>query len=96
MEQNGKVTSNAEFQLLLKNFFLFLGWSGTESTITEATTGLQYQPRMMDDDECGAVGGMRIGRGNRSTRRISVPVALCPPQIPHDVTRWPPWWEAGD
>jgi hypothetical protein len=37
------------------------------------------------DDECGAVGGM-IGRGNRSTRRKPVPVLLCPPQIPHDLT----------
>jgi pimeloyl-ACP methyl ester carboxylesterase len=34
----------------------FSGWSGTESTITEATTGLLYQPRMMDDNECGTVG----------------------------------------
>jgi hypothetical protein len=24
---------------------------------------------MIDDDDYGAVGGMRIGRGNRSTRR---------------------------
>jgi hypothetical protein len=24
---------------------------------------------MMYEDECGAVGGMEIGRGNRSTRR---------------------------
>jgi hypothetical protein len=39
-----------------------------------------------DDDECGAVGGMRIGRGSRSTRRKSAPVPLCPPQIPHDLT----------
>jgi hypothetical protein len=36
--------------------------------------GLLYQPLMIDDDECGAVGGMRIGRGNRSTRRKPVPV----------------------
>jgi hypothetical protein len=29
--------------------------------------GLLYQPRMIDDDDdCGAIGGMRIGRGNRS------------------------------
>jgi hypothetical protein len=48
--------------------------------------GLLYQPRMFDDDdECGAVGGMRIGRGNRSTRRKPAPVPLCPPQIPHDL-----------
>jgi hypothetical protein len=39
-----------------------------------------------DDDECGAVGGIRIGRGDRSTRRKPAPVLLCPPQIPHDLT----------
>jgi hypothetical protein len=26
--------------------------------------GLLYQPQMIDEDECGAVGGMRIGRGS--------------------------------
>jgi hypothetical protein len=36
--------------------------------------------------EYGAVGGMRIDRGNRSTRRKLAPVPLCPPQIPHDLT----------
>jgi hypothetical protein len=40
-----------------------------------------------DYDDCGAIGGMRIGRGNRSTRRKFAPVLLCPPQIPHDLTR---------
>jgi hypothetical protein len=29
-----------------------------------------------DDDECGTVGGMKIGKGNRSTRRKPVPVSL--------------------
>jgi hypothetical protein len=38
----------------------------------------------MDDDECGAVGGM-IGRGKRSTRRKPAPVLLSPPQIPNDM-----------
>jgi hypothetical protein len=32
-----------------------------------------------------AVGGMRIGRGNRSTPRKPAPVPLSPPQIPHDL-----------
>jgi hypothetical protein len=40
----------------------------------------------MIDGDYGAVGGMRIGRGNRSTRRKPAPVPLCPPQIPHDLT----------
>jgi hypothetical protein len=43
-------------------FFSFWGWSETESTITEATTGLLYQPQMkMDDDECGVIGGFLAG-----------------------------------
>jgi hypothetical protein len=39
-------------------------YSGTESTINEATTGLLYQPlMMMDYDECGAIGEI-ISREN--------------------------------
>jgi hypothetical protein len=34
------------------------------------------------DYDDGEIGGMMIGRGNRSTRRKPVPVPLCPPQ-PH-------------
>jgi hypothetical protein len=45
-----------------------------------------YQPGMIDDDECGAFGGMRIGKGNRSTLRKPAPVPLRPPQIP---MTWP-------
>jgi hypothetical protein len=40
---------------------------------------LLYQPRMMDDDDddaCGAVGGIRIGRGYRSARRKPAPASL--------------------
>jgi hypothetical protein len=40
-----------------------------------------------DDDDCEAIGGMRIGRGNLSTRRKLAPVPLCPQQISHDLTR---------
>jgi hypothetical protein len=54
---------------------------------------------MMMIDECEAVSGMRIGRGNRSTRIKPAPAPLCPPQIPRDLT-WiepgPVLWEAGD
>jgi hypothetical protein len=55
-------------------------------------TGLLYQFRTSDDDdndddECGAIGGIKIGRGNRSTGKKPTPVPLCPPQIPHDLTQ---------
>jgi hypothetical protein len=55
--------------------------------------GLLYQSRMLDDGECEAVGGMRIDRGDRSTRRKPAPMSLCPPQIPHDMT-WARTWPA--
>jgi hypothetical protein len=54
---------------------------------TAAATGLLYQPQMIDDGDCGAIGGMKIGRGNRSTRRKPATAPLCPPQIPLDQTR---------
>jgi hypothetical protein len=38
--------------------------------------------------ECEAAGDMRIGRGNRSIRRKSVRIPLCPPQIPHDLASY--------
>jgi hypothetical protein len=34
-------------------------------------------------DYDGEIGGMMIGRGNRSTRRKPAPVPLYPPQTPH-------------
>jgi glycopeptide antibiotics resistance protein len=38
-------------------------------------------------NECGEVGGIIIiGSGNRRTRRNSVPVSLCPPQISQELT----------
>jgi hypothetical protein len=39
---------------------------------------------MIGDGDCGEIGGMKIGRGNRSTRRKPAPAPLCPSQIPHD------------
>jgi hypothetical protein len=55
-----------------------LGWVETESTWP--LIGLFYQPRMIDD-ECGAVDGIRIGRGNRNTRRKPAPVPFGPPLV---------------
>jgi hypothetical protein len=71
------------------SFFFLVSLAGVKLSPlgTSATVGLLYQPRMIDDDDnYGAVGGMRIGRGNRSTRRKPASVPLSPPQIPHDLT----------
>jgi hypothetical protein len=50
-------------------------------------SGLLYQPQMIGEGDCGASGGMKIGRGNRSTGRKPAPAPLCPSQIPIDQTR---------
>jgi hypothetical protein len=42
---------------------------------------------MIGEGDCGAIGGMKIGKGNRSTRIKLTPAPLCPPQIPLDQTR---------
>jgi hypothetical protein len=39
---------------------------------------------LMIDDDCEAIGGMRIGVGNGNTRRTSAPVPLLSPHIPRD------------
>jgi hypothetical protein len=65
---------------VLGPFFNFCG--GTLGTA--ATIGLLYQPRMMGDGDCGEIGGIKIDRGNRSTRRKPSLAPLFPSQIPHD------------
>jgi hypothetical protein len=67
--------------------YYYYWWGGTKSLGTAATTGLLYKPQMIDEDDCGAIGRMKIGRGNRSTRRKPAPAPLSPPQIAHDQTR---------
>jgi hypothetical protein len=51
------------------------------------------------DYDDGEIGGMMIGRGNRSCRRKPAPVPLCPPQtlicLPGR-DPGPPQWEASD
>jgi hypothetical protein len=66
--------------------FFFSG-VGLSPVGTAATSVLLYKPQMIDESDCGATGGMKIGRGNRSSRRKPAPAPLCPPQIPHDQTR---------
>jgi hypothetical protein len=61
-------------------FSFLVGWSGTSSLLLRPL--LAYCSIVMDDDECGAIGGM-LGRGNRSTRIKPAPMPLCPPQISH-------------
>jgi hypothetical protein len=73
-------------RLLYLIFYNFsgVGWDWVH-LVRRPLFGPLYQPRMIDD-ECGVVGRMRTGRGNRSTLRKPAPVPLCPPQIPHNLT----------
>jgi hypothetical protein len=47
-----------------------------------AATNRPIVPAPGDYDD-GEIGGMMIGRVNRSTRRKPAPIPLCPPQTPH-------------
>jgi hypothetical protein len=96
------VTDRIESTVSNNSYVFFIIRSGVRLSPlgTAATTGLLYQPQMTDDGDCRATDGMKIDRGNRSTREKPAPAPLCPPQIPHDQTRavfhkmflWAPRW----
>jgi hypothetical protein len=69
-----------------------LGLIGTAAT----NRPIVPAPGAYDDRE---IGGMMIGRGNRSAWRKPSPVPLCPPQTPHVLSGrkpGPPRLEASD
>jgi hypothetical protein len=47
---------------LLASFFF--NRVGLSPLGTVATSGLLYKPQIIDEGDCGAIGGMKIGRGN--------------------------------
>jgi hypothetical protein len=66
-----------------------LGTAATEWPIVTA-------PGEYDD---GKFGGMKIGKGNQSTRRKPAPAPICPSQIPlirPGIEPGSPRWEASD
>jgi hypothetical protein len=55
---------------IVLDIFFYYWWGGTKSLGTAATSGLLYKSQMTDDeDDCGAIGGMKTGRGNQSTEK---------------------------
>jgi hypothetical protein len=60
---------------ILLVFWFLMGWDGVH-LVLRLLFGLLYQPQTIDDndDDCGASGGMRIGRGNHSSWRKPAPV----------------------
>jgi hypothetical protein len=82
----------ANFQLQLislitPGIFFFILWGGTKSLGTVATSGLLYKPQMIDDGDCGAIGGMKIGRGTRVLRENLSQCHFVHHKIPHDQIR---------
>jgi hypothetical protein len=66
-------------------WFLGVGWEWGH-LVCRSLFGLLCQLPFIGDEECGAVCGKSIVRGNRSTRRKPTPMTLCSPQMPHDLT----------
>jgi hypothetical protein len=55
--------------ILLHSLVFLFSWCGVRlSPLGTSATNWRIVPSP-DDDECGVVGGMRIGRGNRSTQK---------------------------
>jgi hypothetical protein len=49
----------------ITKILVFLGGGETVHLVRRPQRGLLYQPQMIDDDgDCGAIFGMRMGRGN--------------------------------
>jgi hypothetical protein len=96
-----RATCPAHFILDLSSHIVLIRWSVNyepHNILSYAVIGFFNLPNPIlpaPNDrygDCGAVGGIKIGRGNRSTRRKSTPAPLCPPQIPHDQTRAAAVW----
>jgi hypothetical protein len=80
-----------DFKNPIINFlFLGVGWDWVHS-VRRPLIGLLYQPRMIDDDERGAVSGMGIGRGN--LRQCHFVHHKCHMSWP-GIETGPPRWEA--
>jgi hypothetical protein len=65
--------------------FYLISWGAVKlRQHSTAATNWPIVPAPDDIWRVWTVGGMRIGRRNRRTRRNTTPVLLCPPQVPHD------------
>jgi hypothetical protein len=86
----GPAFNDFHTKLMLLNYLFFnshsVGWSPNwVHSARRPLNGLLYFPP--GDYYDGEFGGIKIGRGNRSTRRKPVPAPLYPPQIPLVQTR---------
>jgi hypothetical protein len=88
---NARYTLRCMFRGLEKNRLLFRAlWSykflaSEPIHLTTISMSKLYSVDCMIN-KCGSIGGMRIDRGNGSTRRNPAPVSFCPPEIPYYFT----------
>jgi hypothetical protein len=61
------------------HFFAYCGGGGGVQQGPLGTSAIYWPIVPAPDDYDGEFGGMKIGRGNRSTRRKPAPAPLCPP-----------------
>jgi hypothetical protein len=80
-------TTQIQKRLFIIIIIIIISGVGLSPLGTAYTSGLLYKPQMIDEGDCAAIGGMKIGRGNRSPLRKPAPAPLCPPHIPHDQTQ---------
>jgi hypothetical protein len=76
------LTFTTASRLRILNGFLWVGCNWV-NLVRRKLFAILYQPRMIDEYE--SFGGLRIGEGNRSTRKPA-PLSLRWPQIPHDLS----------
>jgi hypothetical protein len=89
--------SGPDFSVFIKKYFFFFfnftysikvfAYFRGYAYLRMKTTGLLYQSRLKEGDECRVAGRMRISSRNRSTRRKPAPIPFCPLQISQDLTR---------
>jgi hypothetical protein len=62
-----------------------MGWDLRHQVLRPLLAYLQ--PQMIDEGDCGAIGGMQIVQGKPKYSEKTYPAPFCPPQIPLDQTR---------
>jgi hypothetical protein len=73
MEQRNDYNNSGKIIIIIIIIIIIAAGVRLSPLVTAATIGLLYQPQMTDDGDCGKIGGMKNGRGNRSTRRKPAP-----------------------
>jgi hypothetical protein len=69
------------WKIINLNFLFYIIINLSRMRLSQSTTGPFYHHQItrIDNGDCGVIGGMKIGKGQRSTRRKLAPVQLCPP-----------------